>query len=280
MYLNPIKKTLFALLPLVILVLISCNSGKDTKTATDSTKTAVVTKMTPGTPIKYDSSKRYIFLTWDDSPQPPGTTICKRIFKEEGVKATFFAVGMHHDIEPRRKRTIDSIRNEYPQFLLANHSYSHAFKDNYNFFYTHIDSAVGDFIKAEKAMNIPVKIIRLPGRNTWASNGDVRGPKTSQLVAKHLDSLGYKIIGWDIEWQFIKGTTPKQSPTELVKLINSKFESEYTQEPNAMVILAHDRMFQKSAHIDSLKRFIELLKEDKRNVFETIYHYPSVQRKK
>ena len=280
MHINPIKKPVFTVVSCLILVLSSCNGGKDTKSAPDSSKAQVATKMVPGTPIKYDSSKRYIFLTWDDSPQPPGTTICKRIFEEEGIKATFFAVGMHHDIEPRRKRTIDSIRNAYPQFLLANHSYSHAFRDNYNFFYTHIDSAVGDFIKAEKAMNIPVKIIRFPGRNTWASNGEVRGPKTSELVAKRLDSLGYKIIGWDIEWQFIKGTIPKQSPTELINLINSKFESEYTQEPNAMVILAHDRMFQKGAHIDSLKRFIQLLKEDKRNVFETIDHYPSVQRKK
>jgi peptidoglycan/xylan/chitin deacetylase (PgdA/CDA1 family) len=280
MHINTIKKYRFALSSILILVISACNNGKDDKVTDDSSKNQVVTKMVPGTPIKYDSSKRYIYLTWDDSPQPPGTTICKRIFEEEGIKATFFAVGMHHDIEPRRKRTIDSIRNAYPQFLLANHSYTHAFRDNYNFFYTHIDSAVNDFIKAEKAMNIPVKIIRLPGRNTWASNGEIRGPKTSELVAKRLDSLGYNIIGWDIEWQFIKGTTPKQSPTELVNLINSKFESEYTQEANAIVILAHDRMFQKGAHIDSLKRFIQLLKEDKRNVFETIDHYPSVQRKK
>ncbi len=280
MHTNLFKKPLFPLLSLAIISLSSCNSGKDSKITDDSSKVQVANKMVPGTPIKYDSSKRYIYLTWDDSPQPPGTTICKRIFEEESVKATFFAVGMHHDIEPRRKRTIDSIRNAYPQFLLANHSYSHAFRDNYNFFYTHIDSAVSDFIKAEKTMNIPVKIIRLPGRNAWASNGEIRGPKTSERVVKQLDSLGYKIIGWDIEWQFIKGTTPKQSPTELVKLVNSKFESEYTQEPNAIVILAHDRMFQKGAHIDSLKRFIQLLKEDKRNVFETIDHYPSVQRKK
>ncbi len=280
MHINSIKTPVFTLASLVILLLCACNSGKEDKTASDSSKIQVSTKMVPGTSIKYDSSKRYIYLTWDDSPQPPGTTICKRIFEEEGIKATFFAVGMHHDIEPRRKRTIDSIRNAYPQFLLANHSYTHAFRDNYNFFYTHVDSATGDFIRAEKAMNIPVKIIRLPGRNSWASNGEVRGPKTSELVAKRLDSLGYKVIGWDIEWQFIKGTTPKQSPTELVNLINSKFESEYTQEANAIVILAHDRMFQKGAHIDSLKRFIQLLKEDKRNVFETIDHYPSVQRKK
>jgi len=280
MHINSIKKYLFALSSILILVISACNNGKDEKIASDSSKSQLATKMVPGTPIKYDSSKRYIYLTWDDSPQPPGTTICKRIFEEEGIKATFFAVGMHHDIEPRRKRIIDSIRNAYPQFLLANHSYTHAFRDNYNFFYKHVDSAIGDFLRAERAMNIPVKIIRLPGRNSWASNGEIRGPKTSELVAKRLDSLGYKIIGWDIEWQFIKGTTPKQSPTELVNLINSKFESEYTQEANAIVILAHDRMFQKGAHIDSLKRFIQLLKEDKRNVFETIDHYPSVQRKK
>lgn len=280
MHINLIKNPLLTLISFAMLVLSACNSGKDNKITEDSSKVQAVTKMVPGSTIKYDSSKRYIYLTWDDSPQPPGTTICKRIFEEEGVKATFFAVGMHHDIEPRRKRTIDSIRNAYPQFLLANHSYTHAFRDNYNFFYTHIDSAVNDFIKAEKAMKIPVKIIRLPGRNAWASNGEIRGPKTSEAVVKKLDSLGYKIIGWDIEWQFIKGSTPKQSPTELIKLVNSKFESEYTQEPNAMVILAHDRMFQQGAHIDSLKRFIQLLKEDKRNVFETIDHYPSVQRKK
>ncbi len=276
---NLIKNNGLLVLSCLIMAISACNGGKDSKNSADSTKTPVVAKLVAGTPMKYDSSKRYIYLTWDDSPQPPGTTICKRVFEEEGVKATFFAVGMHHDIEPRRKRTIDSIRNAYPQFLLANHSYSHAFRDNYNYFYTHIDSAVGDFLSAEKAMNIPVKIIRMPGRNTWAANGEVHGPKSSEMVAKRLDSLGYKIIGWDIEWQFIKGSTPKQSPTELVKLINDKFESGYTERENSIVILAHDRMFQKGAHIDSLKRFIELLKADKRNAFETIDHYPSVQNK-
>ena len=263
----------------LIIAFSACSGGTDNKTEIDSTKTPVVTKLVPGSSIKYDSSKRYIYLTWDDSPQPPGTTICKRIFEEEGVKATFFAVGMHFDIEPKRKRTIDSIRNAYPQFLLANHSYSHAFRDNYNFFYTHLDTAVNDFIRAEQAMKIPVKIIRMPGRNTWAANGEVHGPKSSEMVAKRLDSLGYTIVGWDIEWQFVKGSTPKQSPTELAKLVNDKFESGNTERENSIVILAHDRMFQKGAHIDSLKRFIQLLKEDKRNVFETIDHYPSVQNK-
>jgi peptidoglycan-N-acetylglucosamine deacetylase len=273
------KINIFALF-LMLFAASSCgNKENKTETGSDTTKTASVSKPTPGSPITLDPNKRYIFLTWDDSPQPPGTAICYNVFKEEGVKASFFSVGMHYDIEPRRRRIIDTIRNGYPQFLLANHSYSHGFRDNYNTFYKLVDSAITDFQKAEKTMNIPVKIIRLPGRNSWAINGSVSGPKTSENVARRLDSLGYKVVGWDIEWGFIKGSTPKESPTQIMNLINSKFEAEYTQEPNALVILAHDRMFAKQPYTDSLRKLISLIKADGRYVFETIDHYPGIGKK-
>ena len=109
------------------------NSGGGEKKGTDSTKSAAA-KPRPGDPIKYDSSKRYIFLTWDDSPQPPGTVNCKTVFRTEGIKATFFSVGFNQ-VGPFKKRLIDSIRNSYPQFLLANHSFSHGFNDKYGTFY-------------------------------------------------------------------------------------------------------------------------------------------------
>ena len=263
-----------------IALLAACNNKPSSdKAAADTTKTAAAAPAGPGSPIKYDSSKRYIFLTWDDSPQPPGTVVSKRIFKEQGVKATFFAVGMHYDIDPVRKRILDSIRNEYPQFLLANHSYSHGFRDNYNKFYTLVDSAAGDFAHAQQQMNIPLKIVRMPGRNNWAGKGEFRGPKSSEKVARRLDSLGYQVIGWDLEWQFVKGSAPKQGAAEMVRMINDKFESGYTNQPNTVVILAHDRMFGKAPYTDSLARFITLLKQDPRNVFETIDHYPSVMNK-
>lgn len=258
----------------------SCgNNEKKAAASAEEPTSNTPQKPAPGSSLTLDPNKKYIFLTWDDSPQPPGTAICYNVFKEEGVKATFFSVGMHYDIEPRRRRIIDTIRNGYPQFLLANHSYSHGFRDNYNTFYKLADSAIADFQKAEKLMNIPVKIIRLPGRNSWALNGVVSGPKTSEKVAHKLDSLGYKVIGWDIEWGFIKGSTPKESPTQIMNLINSKFESEYTQEPNALVILAHDRMFAKQPYTDSLRKLISLIKADGRFVFETIDHYPGIQKK-
>lgn len=258
----------------------SCQSGSDAKKGADSTAT-VAAQPVPGSTIKYDSSKRYIFLTWDDSPQPPGTVNCKAIFKAEEVKATFFSVGFNQ-VGPFKKRLIDSIRNEYPQFLLANHSFSHGFNDKYAKFYSTAmtDEALNDFLKNEAELKIPVKIIRLPGNNTWASNGDIHGQKSTTPLVIKLDSLGYKIIGWDLEWgQQKKAKAPQESVDEMIKRINQKFDDGNTNAQNAIVILSHDRLFEKKQYADSLSRFLNLLKQDKRNVFETIDHYPTVQQK-
>ncbi len=264
---------------ITILSLAACNS-KPTPPAAKKDTTVVAAAPKPGDPIKLDSSKRYIYLTWDDSPQPPGTTVSKGVFHQQGVKATFFVVGSNQ-VGPHKTRIVDSLRNAYPEFLMANHSYSHAKingKDNYSLFYKRADSAVQDFLKNEKELNVGVKIIRLPGNNSWAGKGKIQGPKSTLEVCKRLDSLGYKIIGWDIEWNQNK-TVPKESVDEMVKKVNDKFESGYTFEQNCLVILSHDRLFAKSQYADSLSKFISILKKDPRNVFETLDHYPLVMRK-
>lgn len=268
-----------SLLTLVLLAGCTGNTPTDKKGA-DSTNN-IGAKPVPGTPIKYDSSKRYIYLTWDDSPQPPGTVNSKAIFQAEGVKATFFSVGFNQ-VGPFKKRLIDSIRNGYPQFLLANHSFSHGFNDKYAKFYSPAmtDSALGDFLRNERELQIAVKIIRLPGNNTWAAKGEIHGQKSNNPLIKKLDSLGYKIIGWDLEWgQQKKMKAPQESVDEMIKRINQKFDDGNTNQQNAIVILSHDRLFEKKQFADSLSRFISILKQDKRNVFETIDHYPSVQQK-
>jgi peptidoglycan/xylan/chitin deacetylase (PgdA/CDA1 family) len=262
------------------LALAACNNNSaDKKAVADSTKTAVNTSG-PGSIIKLDSTKRYIYLTWDDSPQPPGTTNCKRVFHEEGVKATFFAVGFN-EVGPMKKRIVDSLRNAYPEFLLANHSFSHGFKNQYGKFYSPnmADSALNDFLHNQDLLKVPVKIIRMPGNNTWAANGNIQGQKANNAVVKGLDSLGYKIIGWDLEWHE-KGRFPQESVAELVKQINQKFDDGNTVEQNALVILSHDRLFEKPQYVDSLRKLIQVLKSDKRNAFETIDHYPMVMRNK
>ena len=142
------------------------------------------------------------------------------------------------------------------------------------------DSALHDFLRNEKELQIPVKIIRLPGNNTWASNGNIQGQKADNPLVKKLDAAGYKIVGWDLEWgQQAKLKAPRESVNEMIKRINQKFEDGNTNQPNAIVILSHDRLFEKKQFTDSLSRFISILKQDKRNVFETIDHYPTIQQK-
>ncbi|KAI9449142.1 polysaccharide deacetylase [Russula earlei] len=261
-----------------IVLLASCGNNHESKQAvTDSVK-AGPPKPVPGTPIKYDSSKRYIYLTWDDGPQPPGSTNCRNIFHEQGVKATFFIVAMNA-YDAKRKRWIDTLKNAYPEFLIANHSYTHAFKDNYKKFYKEVDSAVGDIQKAQNEIGYALKVVRLPGMNAWVGGGKRKGPQSSRKVYEMLDSLGYKVIGWDVEWQAKAGATPVQSADQMLKDVNKKFDDETSNQANTVVILAHDRMFAKQQYADSLTRFITLLKQDPRNVFETIDHYPTVQQK-
>ncbi|MBV9989172.1 MAG: polysaccharide deacetylase family protein [Chitinophagaceae bacterium] len=262
---------------LALAAMTACNNNADKKAAADSTKAQASNG--PGSVMKLDSSKRYIYLTWDDSPQPPGTINCKRVFHEEGVKATFFSVGFNV-VGPLKKRLVDSLRKAYPEFLLANHSFSHGFRNQYGKFYSAsmTDSALHDFLKNQEMLEVPVKIIRMPGNNTWAANGKITGQKANNGVVKALDSLGYKIIGWDLEWHE-KGKFPQESVAEIVKQINQKFEDGNTVEQNALVILSHDRLFEKPQYVDSLRKLIQTLKADKRNAFETIDHYPMVMRK-
>jgi hypothetical protein len=63
----------------------------------------------------------------------------------------------------------------------------------------------------------------------------------------------------------------------MAKEVNDMFNDALTVAPNGIVILAHDRMFAKPQYADSLTRFIEILKQDPRNVFETIDHYPLIK---
>lgn len=263
---------------LASLTMMSCNNNSGNKSAKDSSK-VVTTQSGPGTPIKLDSTKRYIYLTWDDAPQPPGTINCKSVFKEQGVKATFFVVGFNQ-VGPQKKRVIDSLRKEYPEFLIANHSFSHGFRDNYKKFYQLTDSAFHDILRNQEEMQIAVKIIRLPGRNTWAANGKIHGQEAKTALIKRLDSLGYKIVGWDMEWSAQKRVkAPQESAEEMAKRVSEKLDDGSTNEPNTIVILSHDRLYEKRQYTDSLSKFISILKKDPRNVFETIDHYPTIQQK-
>ncbi|MBW7951454.1 MAG: polysaccharide deacetylase family protein [Chitinophagales bacterium] len=223
----------------------------------------------------YDSTKTYIYLTFDDGPSY-GTETCYNICKNENIKATFFMIG-RNATNKVGKYLAQKIKNDYPQILLANHSYTHT-NERYKYFYEHPAIAEQDFYKAQDTLSVPFKIIRLPGNSAWVDKNGIR--KSSNLVksvCKKLDSAGYNVMGWDVEWHFTRGESyPVQTPEKLAAEVNYAARG-YSHTPNHVVILTHDRMFRTPAFSDSLIKFIKIIKSNPNYVFETIDNYPNLK---
>jgi peptidoglycan/xylan/chitin deacetylase (PgdA/CDA1 family) len=264
-----------------------CNNEKASKLQSIKPKTIVVAnidsikkvdtiKVITSTSINYDTTKKYIYLTFDDGPQN-GTLTCFELCKKLGVKATFFMVGQHAS-SPNLKQIVKNIKNSYPNILLANHSTTHA-NGRYHYFYNHEVMASEDFYKAQQTLEVPFKIIRLPGNTSWVTNIKLRANKETKPVCKILDSVGYNVIGWDVEWNFNhENANPVESPAKLARIVAKTLENNEMNTKNHLVILTHDRMFRNPNYTDSLAKFIGLLKENKNYVFETVDHYPNLKK--
>lgn len=264
---------------LVIGLLVSCTSAPPpTENTTyprpeNSAKDNAATRPDPLPAL--DTTHWFVYLTFDDGPQP-GTANCMQICQEEQVKASFFMVGLHADRWRTGRLLIDTIREGYPQFLLANHSYSHA-NNHYRYFYQHPDTALADFQQAEKVIRPNHLIARLPGNNAWSI---AHAEKSHHLVASvlhKLDSVGYDVIGWDQEWNFRHtNSRPVQLPDSLAARTMRLLREGKTKIPRHLVLLTHDRMFSRPEDSASLRRYIFLLKQQPDVVFQTIDQYPGV----
>jgi hypothetical protein len=126
---------------------------------------------------------------------------------------------------------------------------------------------------------VPYQIIRLPGNSAWLLKDTLKASHLVDTTCILLDSAGYNVIGWDVEWNFNhKTANPVQKPQRMVDIIDSSLAKPkrlFTK--NHVVILTHDRMFRKPNYTDSLAKFITLLKQNPKNVFETIDHYPGLK---
>jgi peptidoglycan/xylan/chitin deacetylase (PgdA/CDA1 family) len=224
-----------------------------------------------------DTTHWYVYLTFDDGPQP-GTANCIQICKDEQVKASFFMVGLHSDKWRFGKLLVDTIRQAYPQFVLANHSYSHA-KNYYRYFYQHPDAALADFELAEQVVRPNFKIARLPGNNAWGIEHKEKSHHLVASVLHKMDSIGYDVIGWDQEWNFRHtNSRPVQVPDSLAARTMQLLREGKTRIPRHLVLLSHDRMFSRPADSASLQRYVFLLKQQPNIVFQTIDQYPGVSK--
>jgi len=267
----------------------SCNSNSATNDIADSNRIATAdtgitkptkTNITDWQPPVYDSTKQYIYFSFDDGPQP-GTTNCMDVCRKNGVKATFFMVGVHGK-DKWGKALVKKVKDSYPEFLLANHSNTHASYNKFKTFYGQPKLALADFNLAQDSLHVPFKIARLPGNNGWGTATAHYGTKLVKPTINALDSAGYDVVGWDIEWHFrYDGSSrPVESAQTILKQIIGALNRKETRTKNHVVILAHDRMFKHQEDADSLHYVISELKKNPKYVFETVNNYPNLKMKR
>jgi len=216
---------------------------------------------------------KYIYLTFDDGPLLGSEDIDSVVLAEK-LKINVFAVGRNVVLSPRL-RNYYSMYESNPYIEMYNHSYTHAL-NKYQKYYSNPQGVLNDINKNEDLLHLHYKIVRLPGRNIWRANNreknfyDSSGAAAANLVAAN----GYKIYGWDIEWQHAKNGKPVQSVSKMVHEIETRLQTGNTFTPNNIVVLLHDEMFQTKMEENELKQLIDSLRLNQNYVFEHIRFYP------
>ncbi|KMT22748.1 polysaccharide deacetylase family protein [Clostridium cylindrosporum] len=172
-------------------------------------------------PKLVNSSKtRYVYLTFDDGPDPKITPKILDTLKSENVKATFFVIGKNVDYY---KKTFKRIVSD--GHTIGLHSYTH----NLSEVYKSDDAFINEMKKSDKLIKSitgkTTSILRFPG-------GTFKRMTPSLLNKLHLNN--YKIYDWHSSVD--DGMYPKTSPDKLVKNALS-----YGTKGRDIIILLHSR---------------------------------------
>ena len=222
-----------------------------------------------------DSLTKYIYLTFDDGPLS-GTQNCITICERENVAASFFQIGLHQSRSKQGKQLYERIKANENLFSISNHSYSHA-SGKYLWFYQHPEEATLDFLKGKAILAPNNNLVRFPGNNAWDTREAKKASWLAKPLAHKMDSLGWNVIGWDMEWRFNKHGKPIQSPENIALLVDSLFTNNQTKTKNHLVILMHDHMFMAAADSIKLEKMIVLLKQRPHYQFAKITQYPGLK---
>jgi peptidoglycan/xylan/chitin deacetylase (PgdA/CDA1 family) len=221
----------------------------------------------------YSQSKCYIYLTFDDGPLNGSENINNIILKEK-IKISVFMVG-EHVIKDKQMDTYAKYYEQNPYIDEYNHSFTHA-NNHYEAFYNDVQKSVKDILYNQSLLKLPYKIVRLPGRNMWRLNGKSKNDVSNGIqTADELAKLGYKVMGWDEEWQHRDSDgTPIQTVDQIYQSVENLCNSGNTFTKNNVVMLIHDEMFQKSWEESELKALIDKIKSKPNYVFEQMRFYP------
>lgn len=220
-----------------------------------------------------DKLPKHVYFTFDDGPLI-GSAAIDSISKVKNIRINTFLVGRHVDMSKRLKRDFQ----RYYESSLAecyNHSYTHG-GNRFNTFYSNPVSAYDDFEKNEVDLKLKHKIARLPGRNIWIYD-DVRriDLQSGASTADMLYTQGYKVFGWDVEWKIYgRSGKPVQSVNEIYTRIRNFMNNKSSMEPNNVVLLMHDDMFQTKKGQQLLTALIDTIQTTTDYQFEFMRDYP------
>lgn len=221
-----------------------------------------------------DSDKRSIYLTFDDGPNR-GTKNLMTILNKHQVVATSFVVGKHIVVSQKQMDDFYDLQQD-SLIEIANHSYSHA-NNKYSKFYRNPEVVVQDFKILRDSLKLLNPIARTPGRNIWRINGvTATDIKSSTKAADELQSAGFKLVGWDLEWRATADMKLKNNHAEMIKKIDSIFYNDLEKTPRHLVLLTHDQYLDDEVSVKELDLFIQKLQESQRFVFKKISEYPKI----
>lgn len=192
------------------------------------------------------STKKVVFLTFDDGPSANNTLKIMNILNKHNVKGNFFVVGNKVEQYPNIVKQLKS-----NGMCILSHSYSHDYKTVYkdtNSFFNDLnkcESSIGKVI-GEKTKNY----VRLPGgSDNLVSNAKVLEDIRNKLIANGIDYVDWNVCSGDAMSKTVDSQVLKNNVINQCKM------------KDFAVILMHDGYY-KTTTVDALSETIEYLKEN------------------
>lgn len=202
--------------------------------------------------------KKTVFLTYDDGPSTTNTPVILETLKKHNVKATFFVTGK--TIENGGEKAKEILLESYKYGnSIANHSYSHNYKELYPQGSVDTQAFIEDFNKAE---NIFKSILGEDFKtNTWRCPGGLMSWKNTDELKQYAKDNKIGIIDWNALNKDAEGK--KKNSEELYK------EAVETSKGKDMVVLLMHDTYGKEETAKYTDKIIQYFK-DNGYIFKTL----------
>lgn len=215
-----------------------------------------------------------LYLTFDDGIDSGSSTLLQ-LADSLHTPVTVFLIGKYV-LRSDSTRKIWQRMQASPWLEAGNHSYSHA-NSSYHRYYTDPVLVLNDFIKNKDSLGLTNKLARMPGRNAWRTDKQNRTDlEDCKPAADTLATHGYKLAGWDLEWNYSGTDLSLESEEDLLFRIKQAVQYRRTFTPRHLVILCHDPALENPLSRARLISFIQKISASGNFRFSFLSNYPGL----